>query len=150
MARRNLAGTPFRQGRSTLCGSHICLHVSLPTAPVFLPGDALQFHTVWPSPVQDVIDELVQGGPTGYFLRFFLLLRKLPCLEELDSMLRTCRSLGLDGKDQRHLFRHGGSRLYGQGQAPRRRQLPLGGLRIRGNTLAGNPWGLGGKVLAGA
>ena len=42
----------------------------------FLPGDALQFHTVWPSPVQDVIDELVQGGPTGYFLRFFQHLRK--------------------------------------------------------------------------
>ena len=37
-ARRNLAGTPCRQGPSTLCGSHICLHVSLPTAPVLPPG----------------------------------------------------------------------------------------------------------------
>ena len=60
----------------------------------FLPGDALEFHTIRPSPVQDVIEELVQGGPTGYFLRFFLLLRKLPCLGELDGMLRPCRSLG--------------------------------------------------------
>ena len=42
----------------------------------FLPGDALQFHTVRSSSVQDVIDELVQGRPTGYFFRFFLLLRK--------------------------------------------------------------------------
>ena len=78
----------------------------------FLPGDALQFHTVWPSPVQDVIDELVQGGPTGYFLRFFLLLRKLPCVEESDGMLCPRRSLGLDGKDQRHFFRHGSGCLY--------------------------------------
>ena len=65
----------------------------------FLPGDALQFHTVRPSPIQDVIDELVQGRPTGYFFRFFLLLRKLPCLEELDGALHPCQSLGLDDKD---------------------------------------------------
>ena len=65
----------------------------------FLPGDALQFHTVRPSPVQDVIDELEQGRPTGYFFCFFLLLRKLPCLEKSDGMLRPCRSLRLDGKD---------------------------------------------------
>ena len=116
----------------------------------FLPGDALQFHTVWPSPVQDVIDELVQGGPTGYFFCFFLLLRKFPCPEEMDGMLCPCWTLGLDDKDQGHLFRHGGSRLYGQGLAPRRRQLPLGGLRIRGNTLAGSPWELSGNVLVGA
>ena len=37
-ARRNLAGMPSRQGPSTLCGSHICLHVSPPTAPVLPPG----------------------------------------------------------------------------------------------------------------
>src|SRR4051812_32571958 len=37
-ARRNPAGTPCRQGPSTLCGSHICLHVSLPIAPVLPPG----------------------------------------------------------------------------------------------------------------
>ena len=116
----------------------------------FLLGDALQFHTVRPSPVQDVIDKLVQGRPTGYFFRFFLLLRKFPCLEEMDGMLCPCWSLGLDGKDQRHLFRHGGSRLYGQGLAPCRSQLPLGRLGIRGNSLAGSPWGLSGKVLAGA
>ena len=65
----------------------------------FLPGNALQFHTVQSLPVQDVVDELIHSRPTGYFLRFFLLLRKLPCLEELDGMLRPCRSLGLDGKD---------------------------------------------------
>ena len=79
----------------------------------FLPGDALQFHTVRPPPVQDVIDELVQGGPTGNFLRFFLLLRKLPCLEESDGMLRPRWSLGLDGKDQRHFFHRGSGCLYG-------------------------------------
>ena len=54
----------------------------------------------------------------GYSFRFFLLLRKLPCLEELDGMLRSCQSLGLDGKDQRHLFRHGSGCLYGQGLTP--------------------------------
>src|SRR3954470_22269866 len=37
-ARRNLVGTPCRQGPSTLCGSHICLLVSLATAPVLPPG----------------------------------------------------------------------------------------------------------------
>ena len=115
----------------------------------FLPGDALKFHAVWPSRVQDVIDELVQGGPTGYFLRFFLLRRKLPCLEELDGMMRPCRSLGLDGKDQRHLFRHGSGCLYGQGLTPCRSQLLLGRLSAHGNILADRPRGLGGKVLAG-
>lgn len=38
MARRNLAGKPCQQGPSNLCGSHICLHVSLPTALVLPPG----------------------------------------------------------------------------------------------------------------
>ena len=99
---------------------------------------------------QFIDDELMQGRLAGYFFRFFLLLRKFPCLEETDGMLCPCRSLGLDGKDQRHLFLHGGSRLYGQGLAPCWSQLPLGRLGIRGNTLAGGPWGLGGKVLAGA
>ena len=116
----------------------------------FLPVDALQFHTIRPSPVQDVIDELVQGRPTGYFFRFFLLLKKFPCLEESDSMLCSRWSLGLDGKDQRHLFCHGSGRLYGQGLAPCRSQPSLGRLKIRGNTLASGPWGLDGKVLAGA
>ena len=54
----------------------------------------------------------------GYFLCFFLLLRKLPCLEEVDGMLRPGRSLGLDGKDQRHFFRHESGCLYGQGLTP--------------------------------
>ena len=79
----------------------------------FLPGNALQFHTVRSLPVQDIIDELIHGRPTGYFLRFFLLLRKLPCLEESDGMLCPCRSLGLDGKDQRHFLCHGSGCLYG-------------------------------------
>ena len=35
--RRNLAGKPCRQGPSTLCGSHICLRVSPPTARVLSP-----------------------------------------------------------------------------------------------------------------
>ena len=115
-----------------------------------LPGDALQFHTVRPSSIQDVIDELVQGRPMGYSFCFFLLLRKSPCLEEMDGMLCPCCSLGLDGKDQRHLFCHGGSRLYGQGWVPCRRQPSFGWLRIRGNTLAGSHRGFGRKVLAGA
>ena len=115
----------------------------------FPPRDALQFHAIRPSPLQDVIDELVQGRPTGYFLRFFLLLRKLPCLEESDNMLCPCRSLGLDGKDQRHFFRHGSGCLYGQGLTPCRSQLLLGRLSVRGSTLASSPRGLGRKVLAG-
>ena len=115
----------------------------------FLPGDALQFHTVRPSPVQDVIDELVQGRPTGYFLRFFLLLGKFPCLEESDSMLRPRQSLGLDGKDQRHFLCHGSDCLYGQGLTPCRSQLLFGRLSVHDSILAGSPRGLGGKVLAG-
>ena len=85
----------------------------------------------------------------GYFLRFFLLLRKFPCLEESDGMLRPRRSLGLDDKDQRHFFRHGSGCLYGQGLTPCRRQLLLGRPSVRGSTLAGGPRGLGRKVLAG-
>ena len=83
------------------------------------------------------------------FLRFFLLLRKLPCLEELDGMLRPCRSLGLDGKDQWHFFHHGSGRLYGQGLTPYWSQLLLGRLSVRGSTLVGSPRGLGRKVLVG-
>ena len=79
----------------------------------FLPGDALKFHTVRSFFVQDIIDELVQGRLTGYFFCFFLIFRKFPCLEEMDGMLRPRRSLGLDGKDQRHFFRHGSGCLYG-------------------------------------
>ena len=116
----------------------------------FLPGDALQFHTVRPPPVQDVIDELVQGRPTDYFFRFFLLLRKFPCLEESDGMLRPRRSLGLDGKDQRHLLYHGSGCLHGEGLTPCRSQLLFGRLSVHGNILVGSPRGLGGKVLAGA
>ena len=115
----------------------------------FLPGDALQFHTIRPSPVQDVVDELVQGEPAGYFFRFLLLLRKFPCLEESDSMLCPCRSLGLDGKDQRHFLSHGRGCLHGQGLTPCRSQLPFGRLSVCGNTLAGSPRGLGRKVLTG-
>ena len=37
-ARRNLAGKPCRQGPSILCGSHICIHVSPPIAPILPPG----------------------------------------------------------------------------------------------------------------
>ena len=116
----------------------------------FLPGNALQFHTVRSFPVQDVIDELIHSRPMGYFLRFFLLLRKLPCLEESYGMLCPCRSLGLDGKGQRHLFCHGSGCLYGQGLTACRSLSLLGRLRVHGNTFAGRPWGLGGKVLAGA
>ena len=110
-AKRNLAG----KGPRPYVGATYASMYLRQQLQSFLPGDALQFHTVWPSPVQDVIDELVQGGPMGYFFRFLMLLKKLPCLEELDGMLRPCRSLGLDGKDQRHLFRHGSGCLYGQG-----------------------------------
>ena len=38
-AGRNLAGTPCQQRPLILCESHICLHVSLPTAPVRPPGE---------------------------------------------------------------------------------------------------------------
>lgn len=38
-AKRNLAGMLYQQELSILCGSHICLHVSLPTAPVHLPEE---------------------------------------------------------------------------------------------------------------
>ena len=60
-ARRNLAGTPSRQGPSTLCGSHICLHVSLPTAPVLPPGGctSISLHLVF------VCTERCQRTDTG-------------------------------------------------------------------------------------
>ena len=63
------------------------------------PVNTLQFHTVRPLSVQDVIDELVHGRAMGYFFRFFLLFRKFPCLEESDGMLCPRWSLGLDGED---------------------------------------------------
>ena len=53
-ARRNLAGTPFRKGPRPYVGAtyaSIYLYQQLQS---FLPGDALQFHTVRPSPIQDV------------------------------------------------------------------------------------------------
>src|SRR3990170_2798883 len=90
----------------------------------FLPGNALQFHTVRPFSVQNIVNKLIHGRPTGYFLRFFLLLRKLPCLEESNGMLCPCRSLRLDGKDQRHLLCHGSGCLYDQGLTPCRSLLP--------------------------
>ena len=101
-------------------------------------------------PVQDVIDELIHRRLTGYLLRFFLLLRKLPYLEESDGMLCPCRSLGIDGKDQRHFFYHGSGCLYGQGLTPCRSWLPHGRLSVHDNIFASNSWELGGKVLAGA
>ena len=116
----------------------------------FLLGNALQFHTVWTFSVQDVIDELIHGRPTGYFLRFFLHLRKLPCLEELDDMLCPCRSLGLDSKDQRHFLRHGNGCLHGKGLVPRRSRLSHGRLGVHGSTFAGSSRELGGDGLVGA
>ena len=65
-------------------------------------------------------------------------------------MLRPCWSLGLDGKDQRHIFGRRGSCLYGQGLGPLQRWLPLGKLGVPGNLLAVGSWEFGGKVLAGA
>ena len=65
----------------------------------FLSRDTLQFHVVRPLSIKDVIDELVHSRATGYFFRFFLLLRKFPCLEESDGMLCPRWSLGLDGED---------------------------------------------------
>ena len=140
---------PCRQGPSTLCGSHICLHVSLPTAPVLPPGECTSISHCLLFSVQDVVDELIHGRPTGYFLRFFLLLRKLLCLEESDGMLCPCRSLGLGDKDQRHFFCHGSGRLYGQGLTACRNQSLLGRLRIRRQHPCRRPPGLSRKVLAG-
>ena len=65
----------------------------------FFPTDALQFHTVGPPSVQDVVDELVQGGPAGYSFRFFLLFGKLSSLEEMDYVPYPSWSLGLDNED---------------------------------------------------
>ena len=45
---------------STYASMYLCQQLQS-----FLLGDALQFHTVWSPSVQDVIDELVQGRPTG-------------------------------------------------------------------------------------
>src|SRR3954468_9746149 len=67
---------------STYASMYLCQQLQS-----FLSRDALQFHNVRSLPVQDVIDELVYGTAMGYFFRFFLLLRKLPCLEESDGML---------------------------------------------------------------
>ena len=114
------------------------------------PGNTLQFHTVWSFSVQNIVNELVQGRPTSYFLCFFLLLRKLPCLEESDDMLRPRWSLWLDGKDQRHFLCHESGCLYGQGLTPCRSLLPHGRLGVQGNILVGGSWELGGKVLARA
>ena len=117
----------------------------------FLPGNALQFHTVWSFSVQNVIDELIHGRLTGYFIHFFLLLREFPCLEESDGMLCPCRSLGLDDKDQRNFLYHGSGCLYGQGLTScRSLSLSHGRLSIHDNIFVGGSWELGGKVLAGA
>ena len=79
---------------STYASMYLCQQLQS-----FLSRGALQFHTVRSSPVQDVIDELIHGGPTSYFLRFFLLLRKFPSLKESDGTLCPRWSLGLDGED---------------------------------------------------
>ena len=86
----------------------------------FLSRDTLQFHAVQSLSVQDVIDELIHGGPVGYFLRFFLLLRKFPSLEESDGMLCPRWSLGLDGEDQRHFLCQGSGYLDGKSLMLRR------------------------------
>ena len=94
--------TPPITCQSTLHSNYLWSHLSVylcQQLQSFLPGNALQFHTIWSFPVQNVVDELIHGRPTGYFLRFSLLLREFPCLEESDDMLRPCRSLRLDGKD---------------------------------------------------
>src|SRR3989337_1712311 len=39
LAKSNLVGKLCRQEPLSQCGSHICLHVSLPTAPVLLPKE---------------------------------------------------------------------------------------------------------------
>ena len=65
----------------------------------FLSRDTLQFHAVRSLSVQDVIDELVHSRSTGYFFRFFLLLRKFPSLEESGGMLCPRWSLGLNSED---------------------------------------------------
>ena len=80
--------------------------------------------------------KLVHVGPTGYFLCFSLLLGELSCLEETDGGLRPCRSMRLDGKDQRHIFSRRDNCLYALGRGPRRRQLPIGKLGVPGNLLA--------------
>ena len=85
----------------------------------------------------------------GYSFRFFLILRKLPYVEELDGVLRPCRSPTLDGKDQRHLFCHGGCRLYGQGLATCRSQLPLADSESTATPLLAAPGGSAGKYLPG-
>ena len=116
----------------------------------FLSRDTLQFHTARPLSVQDVIDELVHDRATGYFFCFFLLLRKFPCLEDLDDVLCPCRRLGLDGKDQRHLFCRGSGRLHGHDLRSCRSWFPRGRIGIHGNIFAGGSGEFGGEVLAGA
>src|SRR3954469_4555496 len=46
------------------------------------PGNILQFHTVAPSSVQRVVDELVHTRALGYSFRFFLFFRKFSVLRK--------------------------------------------------------------------
>ena len=71
-------------------------------------------------------------------------------MEETDGGLCPCRSLGLDGKDQRHIFGRRGSCLYGQGLGLIGGSCPSESLGYPANLLAGGSRELGGKVLAGA
>ena len=58
-AKRNLAGMLCRQVLLRQCGDHICLHVSLPTALVLLPGEYTSISRVESSSVQCAVDKLV-------------------------------------------------------------------------------------------
>ena len=112
--------------------------------------DAHQFHPIRSFFVQHVVNELVQSRPAVYSFCLFLLLRKLSFLEESDGVLRPCRSLWLDDKDQRHLFCHGSGRLYGYGMRPCQSRLPRGRIGIHDSFLASGSEELVGEVLAGA
>ena len=71
-------------------------------------------------------------------------------MKESDGVLRPCRSLWLDDKDQRHLFCHGSGRLYDHDLRSFRSRLLRGRIGIHGNIFAGGCGELGGELLAGA
>ena len=83
----------------------------------------------------------------GYSFCLFLLLRKLSFLKELDGVLRPCRSLWLDDKDQRHLFCHGSGCLHDHDLRSCRSRLSRDRVGIHGNIFAGGSGELGGEVL---
>src|SRR3954470_1620682 len=76
-ARRNLAGTLCRQVLLRQCGDHICLHVSLPTALVRLPGECTSI-----SP-RCVLFYIVCRRQTGTYLTAGLLFPLLLALREV-------------------------------------------------------------------